>query len=74
MAQKNFKKKDFINTDDQYQIEYKKEEIGQGSDLTVERIDEKGEYEVVQAEIKRLDNSIFICWSEPFDGRIIFNQ
>jgi hypothetical protein len=74
MAQKNFKKEDFVNTDDQYQIEYKKEEIGQGSDLTVERIDETGSYEVIQAEIKRFNDRIFICWSEPFDGRIIFNQ
>jgi len=74
MSQKNFKKEDFINTDDQYQIEYKKEEIGEGSNLIVERIYEKGSYEVVQAEIKRLEESIFICWSEPFDGRIIFNQ
>ena len=74
MAQKNFKKEDFVNTDDQYQIEYKKEEIGQGSDLTVERIDQTGSYEVIQAEIKRLNDSIFICWSEPFVGRIIFNQ
>ncbi|WP_449398551.1 hypothetical protein [Chryseobacterium wanjuense] len=35
---------------------------------------EDGDYEVLSAEIKRHNKSIFICWSEPFDGRVIFDE
>ncbi len=75
MAQKNFRKEDFEDGSfGRYHIEYKKGEIGEGSNLIVEKKDQSDKYEVVQAEIKRQDDSIFIVWSEPFDGRLIFED
>lgn len=75
MAQKLFTKEDFVKNDEkQYQIEYNVQEIGEGSNLTVEKKNENGEYEVVQTEINRYDDRIFIVWSEPFDGRLIFEK
>ncbi|KMQ68545.1 glutathione synthase [Chryseobacterium sp. FH2] len=75
MSSKDFKKEEFVrNNEGQYQLEFKTLEIGQGSNLTVERKNETGEYETIQAEIKRNNDSIFINWSEPFDGRIIFEN
>lgn len=75
MSQRNFKKEDFVkNSEGQYQIEYQTNEIGEGSNLTVEKEKGKDQYEVLQVEIKRFEESIFICWSEPFDGRLIFEK
>ncbi|AZB10074.1 glutathione synthase [Chryseobacterium sp. G0162] len=75
MSQKQFKKTDFAqNHEKQYQIEFKVNEIGEGSNLTVQRLNEKGEYEIIQAPIRRLNESIFVVWDHPFDGRIIFDE
>ncbi|MDR6921821.1 MULTISPECIES: glutathione synthase [Chryseobacterium] len=74
MAHRNFKKEDFEKDQNEYQLEFKIDEIGKGLDLIVERKNRQGEYEVIQAEIKRLNDLIFICWSEPFDGRVIYNE
>lgn len=74
MAHRNFKKEDFEKNQNEYQLEFKIDEIGEGLDLIVERKNRQGEYEVIQAEIKRLNDLIFICWSEPFDGRVIYNE
>jgi len=74
MAHKNFKKEDFAKDQDEYQLEFKTDEIGEGLNLIVERKSKQGEYEVIQAEIKRLNDCIFICWSEPFDGRVIYDE
>lgn len=75
MAQKLFSKEDFVkNTDGQYQVEFTVHEIGVGSNLIIERQMENGEYENLQTEINRFDDRIFIVWSEPFDGRLIFEK
>ncbi|KFF25879.1 hypothetical protein [Chryseobacterium vrystaatense] len=75
MLHKNFTKADFVlNSENQYQLEFTIDEIGQGSNLTIERKKENGEFETVQANISRLNDHIFIKWSEPFDGRLIFES
>lgn len=75
MLSKNFTKTQFVlNNDNQYQLEYSIEEIGQGSNLTIERKKEDGAFETVQAMITRLNDRVFIQWSEPFDGRLIFEN
>ncbi len=76
MAHKNFRKEDFIKDEgsDLYQVEFRKGNIGEGSNLIVERQQDEGEYENLQVQIKRHNDSIFICWSEPFNGRIIFDD
>ncbi|SHF80458.1 glutathione synthase [Chryseobacterium vrystaatense] len=75
MLHKNFTKADFVlNSENQYQLEFTIDEIGQGSNLTIERKKENGEFETVQANISRLNDRIFIKWSEPFDGRLIFES
>ncbi|AZA50116.1 glutathione synthase [Chryseobacterium carnipullorum] len=75
MSSKNFTKTQFVlNNDNQYQLEYSIEEIGQGSNLTIERKKEDGAFETVQAMITRLNDRVFIQWSEPFDGRLIFEN
>jgi len=75
MLNKNFTKAEFVlNNENQYQIEFTVNEIGEGSSLTVERKNENGEFEVIQPSISRLNDRIFIKWSEPFDGRIIFDK
>lgn len=75
MAQKIFSKENFVKSSEaQYQIEYNVQEIGTGSNLIVERKKEDGEYETIQAQIKRHNDQIFIVWSEPFDGRLIFDK
>ncbi|SDJ42518.1 glutathione synthase [Chryseobacterium jejuense] len=75
MSQKQFKKADFApNDEEQYQIEFKITEIGEGIDLIVQRLNEKGEYEMVQAPVRRLNDRIFIVWDHPFDGRLIFDE
>lgn len=75
MLNKYFTKEEFVlNTENQYQLEFTSKEIGQGSNLTIERKNENGEFETVQAMITRLNDQIFIKWSEPFDGRLIFEK
>lgn len=75
MLQKNFTKAEFVlNNENQYQLEYTIEEIGQGSNLTVEKKKDDGEFETLQVMITRLNDRIFIKWSEPFNGRLIFEK
>lgn len=75
MAHRNFKKEDFVkDPSGGYQLEFQEGNIGKGVDLIVERKNENGDYEVLQAEIKRHDQLIFISWSEPFDGRVLFDE
>lgn len=76
MAHKNFRKEDFAKIEgaDLYQVEFRKGQIGEGSNLVVERQTQNDEYENLQAEIRRHNDRIFICWSEPFNGRVIFDE
>jgi len=76
MAHRNFRKEDFFKDEgsDLYQVEFRKGDVGEGADLVVERQKEDGEYENLQAQMKRHNDRIFICWSEPFDGRVIFDE
>jgi len=74
MSHRNFRKEDFIEVDGEYRVEYKLGNVGLGANMIVERINENGEYEVILAEIKRFKDSLYVCWSEPFDGRIIFEK
>lgn len=73
MEYKIFKKEDFVNADGRYRLEYKKSDVGIGADLVVEEMTEEGHYSIVQAEIIRFKDQVFIYWSTPFDGRIVFN-
>lgn len=75
MATVVFKKEDFVeNESGEFLVEYKIQEIGQGSNLTVEEMNSSGEYEVVQVPIRRQNESMFICFSHPADGRLIFEK
>ncbi len=75
MSQKQFKKTDFAeNNEKQYQIEFKTDEIGEGINIIVQKLNEKGEYEMIQAPVRRFNKSIFVVWDHPFDGRIIFDE
>ncbi|MDM1554557.1 MULTISPECIES: glutathione synthase [Chryseobacterium] len=75
MSQKQFKKTDFAQNDEkQYQAEFNRSEIGEGINLIIQRLNEKGEYETVQAPVKRLNDHIIVVWDHPFDGRLIFNE
>jgi hypothetical protein len=76
MAHKNFRKEDFVKevNSDLYQVEFRKGNIGEGANLVIERQIENGEYENLQAEIKRHNDRIFVCWSQPFNGRVIFDE
>lgn len=76
MAHRNFIKSDFIidESSNLYQVEFRKRNIGEGSNLIVERETGDGSYETIQTQIKRHNDSIFICWSEPFNGRLIFEE
>ncbi len=63
MSQKQFKKIDFVqNNEEQYQIEFKISEIGEGINLIVQRLNENGEYEMIQAPIRRLNDRVFVVW------------
>lgn len=74
MPQEDFNKEDFIqNNEKEYQIEFKIHEIGEGINLIVERLNEKGEYEIVQAPVRRSDDKVFVVWDQPFNGRILFD-
>ncbi|AYZ13649.1 glutathione synthase [Chryseobacterium arthrosphaerae] len=74
MAQKTFSKEDFVqNNEKEYQLGFKVSEIGKGSNLIVERLNEKGEYEIVQSPLRKLNDQIFIIWDSPFNGRILFD-
>ncbi|ROI00004.1 glutathione synthase [Chryseobacterium daecheongense] len=74
MAPRNFKKEEFVKDGDRYKVEFKIKEIGEGVDLIVERRRDDGEYELIQAEISRMNDSIFIFWSEPIDGRVVSDE
>ncbi|MCS4303449.1 glutathione synthase [Chryseobacterium sp. BIGb0232] len=75
MSQKQLKKTDFAeNNEKQFQIEFKTNEIGEGINLIVQKLNENGEYEMLQAPVRRLNDSIFVVWDHPFDGRILFDQ
>ncbi|SMO62124.1 hypothetical protein SAMN06265171_103329 [Chryseobacterium rhizoplanae] len=74
MAQIIFNKEDFTKSNEkEYQLEYDVNEIGKGSDLIVERLTEKGDYEIIQAPLRRSSDKIFIIWDTPFNGRILFD-
>jgi hypothetical protein len=68
----NFKKEDFVATEDErYSVEFDKDQIGNGIDLVVEELLPDGKFSPLQAEIKRFNDKIFVYWSTPFDGRIV---
>ncbi|AZA59596.1 MULTISPECIES: S8/S53 family peptidase [Chryseobacterium] len=74
MGSINFSKQDFVKDDTRYKVAID-QGVGKGVDLIVERQDENGEYEVIQAEIKRsADEKVFVVWSEPFDGRVVSDE
>ena len=74
-SQRQFNKTDFAQNDQrQYQIEFKMSEIAEGTNLIVEKRDEKGEYEMVQAHVRKLNNRILVVWDHPFNDRIIFDE
>jgi len=74
MAHKEFTKEDFVKTDDgNYQLEYSKSEIGEGSNLIVEEKTADGTYSVIQIPIKRHNESIFIVVDQPIEGRLILD-
>ena len=74
MATKYFKKEEFQEEDGKYQVQFSMNEIGEGSNLTIERKKDDGEYEIIQAEINRHEGNLFVVWSEPFDGRLFFEK
>jgi hypothetical protein len=70
-----FKKEDFAKgKENEYQITFKTEEIGEGSNLIVERLGQNGQYEIIQAPIRRFNDTVSIIWDHPFDGRIQFDK
>ena len=74
MAQIIFSKEDFTKRNEkEYQLEYNVNEIGKGSDLIVERLTEKGDYEIIQAPLQKSNDKIFIIWDTPLDGRTLFD-
>ena len=75
MVYKFFKKEDFMkNNENEYQITFKVSEIGKGINLITEELTEKGEYEMIQAPIRRLNDEIFVVWDHPFDGRVLLDK
>jgi hypothetical protein len=74
MADRYFKKEDFVEDRNMYRVEFKMDDIGEGVDLVIERKNENGEYEVIQADMTRHNESLFLYWSEPFDGRIVSDE
>ena len=75
MATVEFKKENFVKGDfDEFHIEYKMSEVGNGSNLIIETLHEDGIYDVVQVPVRRSNDSVFICFSEPTDGRLIFEK
>ncbi|WP_407405371.1 glutathione synthase [Chryseobacterium sp.] len=75
MAIIDFKKEDFVKGDfDDYQVEYTQDQVGMGSNLIVETLDEEGKYQVVLVPIRRHDDKILICFSEPTNGRLLFEK
>lgn len=74
MAHKEFTKEDFVKTEDgNYQLEYSKSEIGEGSNLIIEEKGSDGTYSVIQIPIKRHNESIFIVVDQPIEGRLILD-
>lgn len=75
MAHKIFRKEDFRKDETGiYILEVPKGSVGIGADLIIERQIADGEYEIVQADLHRHNDSILIKWSEPFDGRLLFDE
>ena len=74
MTSRNFSKEDFIKDGERYKVEFSKDDIGEGVDLIVERREENGEYSLIQAEIHRENEHIFVVWSEPFNGRVVTDE
>ena len=74
MSHIEFKKEDFKKTDEgNYQLEYSKSEIGEGSNLIIEEKSADGTYSVIQIPIKRHNESIFIAVNQPIEGRFILD-
>jgi hypothetical protein len=74
MEYRNFKKEEFVRTEDErYRLEFEKSDIGIGTDLVIEKLLHDGQNSAIQAEIVRFKDQIFIYWSTPVDGRIVFN-
>nr|WP_314497895.1 glutathione synthase [uncultured Chryseobacterium sp.] len=74
MAHKDFTKEDFVKTEEgNYQLEYSKSEIGEGSNIIIEEKSSDGTYSVIQIPIKRHNESIFIVTDHPIEGRLILD-
>lgn len=74
MAHIEFKREDFIkNEGGRYQLEYLKSEIGEGSNLIIEKKDADGMFSVIQLPIKRHNEIIYIEIDQPIDGRLILD-
>ncbi len=66
MAQRIFSKKDFKKSGEkEYQLEYTISEIGVGSNLIVEKLTEKGSYEIIQTPLRKSNDKILIIWDTP---------
>ncbi|WP_159475993.1 glutathione synthase [Chryseobacterium sp. 18068] len=74
MASINFSKQNFVKDGDRYKLGFKKNDIGEGVDLIVERKEENGTFTLIQAEINRANDNVFVVWSEPFDGRVVTDE
>lgn len=75
MANKIFSKEDFRKDETGiYILEVPKELVGIGANLIIERQTAEGAYEIVQADLHRHNESILIKWSEPFDGRLLYDE
>ncbi len=75
MAHKIFRKEDFRQDETGiYILEVPKGIVGIGANLIIERQTAGGEYEILQADLHRHNDSILIKWSEPFDGRLLYDE
>jgi hypothetical protein len=75
MAHKIFRKEDFRKDETGiYILEIPKGMAGIGANLIIERQIADGEYEIVQADLHRHNDNILIKWSEPFDGRLLYDK
>lgn len=74
MAHQDFSKEDFVKTDEgNYQLEYSKSEIGEGSNIIIEEKSPDGTYSVIQIPIKRHNDRIYISVDQPIEGRLILD-
>ncbi|WP_294199181.1 glutathione synthase [uncultured Chryseobacterium sp.] len=75
MVHRIFRKEDFRQDETGiYILEVPKEIVGIGASLIIERQTADGEYEIVQADIHRHNDDVLIKWSEPFDGRLLYDE